>query len=451
MYGGVLKAVTLILAVLLAALFVLFFRPAVAPNAGIGHFLLLAMASVAVYFVLLRSARRLSLFGMHRSTLFVLVALAVTIRAVVLFGSDTSTLLSGDVYRYIFEGNMVMHGFNPYTTAPDSIKEPPMIDTTIFPHIRQPDQPTVFPPLSQYLFGVAWYIHNDSIHGFKLLSVLFELMTMLSIVVLIASRVKRRPHTSWSFLIYLFSPLVIIEFVMSSHVDILAMPFFVFSLVYLRRNKAARVGLMLGLAAMVKLFALFFAPVILFYFVGKDRWRFLLAMVATCLVLYLPFLLQCGTSVFGPLTACFTQWQFGGSFFPLLEMVAGGVVARVIAGLLFAAVILWAAIPGRKVLPDVFLRLFVVFGAFVILTPALFPWYLVWLVPFVVYYRNIPFLVLSGTVLLSYYGLSGFYHTGVWLEPWWIALLQYVPFYALLAWAGRKQWKKRQRLAAAVQ
>jgi len=437
------KPLPLLAASVMAVLFGLFFWPAPA-SFQVWRFVGLSLAAFVVYLLLLRFSKRLSLFGMNRSMLFLLVAAAVLIRLIVLFGSGDSTCLSGDVYRYIFEGNMVLHGYNPYTTAPEAMAATPLVDTTIFPRILQPAVPTVFPPLSQYIFGLAYLLHSDSIHGFKLISVLFELMTLLSLIVFVRRYVKRHPFKSWALLIYLFSPLVVIEFVMSSHVDILAMPFFVFGLVALRRNRPAVTGVMLAAAAMVKLFGLFFVPVLLFHFMGKDRWRFLGAFLLTGLLLYLPFMIRGGGGVVGSLGDCFTCWEFGGSVFPLLNGLIGGTAARVVSGLLFLAVIGWATLPGRKLVPDVYMRLFIVFGAFVILTPALFPWYLVWLLPFVVYYRNLPFLVLSGTVLLLYVSIGTTTQTFGLAQPWWLLPAVYVPFYALLARAAYRQWRKRR-------
>lgn len=428
------------LIILSLVLYALLFWP-VPDTGGTGWFLAVTVALVATYFAILRIARRASLFGRDRDILLWLAIGALLARMLVLFGADTATQISPEVYRYVWEGKLVAHGYNPYVLPPESAGGRAMADETFYPRCSQPELSSAHPPLAQFLFVAAYLLHNDSIHGFRLLSVLAELLTLLGLVILAAPVIERRPFWSWSILIYAFSPLVMLEFLLSNHVDILAMPFFVFGLISLRRDYAAPAGILLALTALVKLSALIFVPVILMHFVGRKKLYFLAGLLPPLVLLYVPFLPEAGSSILDNVLEHLLLPGFNSSAYALIELVAPSVEsARTIFGALLLAVVAAAAYPLRDRVPQVSRRLFIVAGAYVILTPSLFPWHLVWIMPFLVLFRNVPFLVLTGLTLPAAHALAA---GGNLVGAWWIRLLEYGPFYILLLYPMVRKYMPR--------
>jgi hypothetical protein len=106
--------------------------------------------------------------------------------------------------------------------------------------------------------------------------------------------------------------------------------------------------------------------------------------------------------------------------------------ARVALALLLAIVL--AGIAARGGDPDG--AVFASLGAFLIFSPTLHPWYLLWVLPFAAKRREPAFFYLSSAVPLSY-GLL--YPSGA-MTPTGIRVLQYAPFAVLLA---RTLWKGR--------
>ncbi|RME26950.1 MAG: DUF2029 domain-containing protein, partial [Candidatus Zixiibacteriota bacterium] len=339
-----------------------------------------------------------------------------------------------DVYRYVWEGKLVAHGGNPFVVSPQEMCDTDLADDTIYPRINHPWLPTIYPPLSQYLFMTAWFIGGDNLLGFKLLSFLFELLTAGAVLVMI-----RRFHLPpWTWFIWLFSPLVILEFLFSNHLDILALPFFVAAIIAFRDKRLFITGLLLGLAAGVKLFAFFVLPVLVFFTPGwKRRGLLTLTCVGTFLLLYIPFVWSAGTGLFGSLWEYLGSWQYNGSVFMLDKWLFGEHAARMISAVLFILVVLVLALWRREGAKPLW-RAFWVFGAYVMLTPSLFAWYLVWLVPFLVLFKVDAYLILTGTVFLSYHVLIGYYDTGKWSQYWWLQIAEYLPFYSALLWWGFK-------------
>jgi len=138
--------------------------------------------------------------------------------------------------------------------------------------------------------------------------------------------------------------------------------------------------------------------------------------------------------VLGSLRDYLAEWEYNASAYLLLKNLITAEIARPLVGLLFLG---WLAfLIVRKM--DIQKKLFGVYGGFIVLTTTLFPWYFVWIFPFILSHLSVAFLLLSSTILLSYNG-----HDHIGFEPWshihGMTLVIYAPFYALLAWGVLKR------------
>lgn len=389
-------------------------------------FMVLSQIALAIYLTLLFYLKKQSPKFMTGKRFGLLVGMAIVIRLIVAFGASDSTFLSDDIYRYVWEGKMVVHGYNPYVLSPNDMTETSMADSTIYPHINHADLPTIYSPLSQYIFATAWLIGGDSFVGFKVISFLFEILTLFALWVLI----RETKSPPWTLAIYLFSPLIIIEFFLSSHLDLLMLPFLITFMISLKRKGAIAAGICLALACLVKLTSLIFLPVPLIYFAGRNRWRFLASFLIVAIFLYLPFLKEAGSELFGSLWTYLRHWRYNGSVYQLLSIPLGFDTARSVCGALMITATV--AIALRKSAAQPLTAMFWIAGVYVILTPSLFSWYVTLLLPFLVIFRQPAFLVLTGTVMLSYHVFIAYFQGHGWHELWYMTCLEYAPFYGLL-------------------
>ena len=74
-----------------------------------------------------------------------------------------------------------------------------------------------------------------------------------------------------------------------------------------------------------------------------------------------------------------------------------------------------------------------------LLTPTLYPWYLCWIVPFLCFYPNRAWLYLTGAVGASYWVWVEYNATGNWDPGMSVLVIEYAPFFALLAWGALNQ------------
>ncbi|HET7433110.1 MAG TPA: hypothetical protein VFN10_00210, partial [Thermoanaerobaculia bacterium] len=62
--------------------------------------------------------------------------------------------LSGDVYRYVWDGKVLRHGVNPYRYAPDDARLASLRETW-HSRINHPEIRTIYPPVAEMLFIAA--------------------------------------------------------------------------------------------------------------------------------------------------------------------------------------------------------------------------------------------------------------------------------------------------------
>ena len=356
-------------------------------------------------------------------------------RAICFAGAGEQTYLSDDVYRYVWDGRLLHHGLNPFAIAPDDANYNPLVaplaDDYIYPKINHPSFPSIYPPVSQALFFLADTVSDSTVYGFKIVSLLFELLTLLTMATLL----KAYNLPRWYLLLYWLAPLPILEFSLSAHHDLLLLPFLTLVLLFQRRKQVVATALFLVLASLTKFIVALAIPALSLSFVGRDRLKFALTVIVTTALIYAPFWFWLEPrGLFGSLMDYLSQWQYNGSLYTLTErgisLVSehSATIARGFVSLLLGITIGVATVRFKDKVQAAYVCLL----AYTALTTTLFPWYLVVFFPFLLLYRGQAIMSLMALVWLSYWGLIGQLDTGFWYDNWWLRTLQYVPFYILL-------------------
>ncbi len=341
--------------------------------------------------------------------------------------------LSDDIYRYLWDGEVQLAGINPYRYAPAAI-ELSEIRTVYQGLINNPGVPTIYPPLAQLAF-LAIALAGGAILQAKLLWLGLDLGTawLLGRVASITGRSRRLTQ-----MLYLWSPLLVVEVAWSGHLEPLGL--FALVLVILLARAPISAGAATALAALTK-----FAPIVALPALTRRLGiRFLVGFVAMAALLYAPYLLA-GRSLFAGLTTYAEHWWFMKGPFTLLEAVLPGpMAARYAAGVLVLGVVAWTT--WQRYRPE--RALFWILGAGMILTPTLHPWYVLWMLPLAALRASRPWILMTGLSFLGYFGLGAFQDTGEWPQPVLIRLLLWVPFLVLLGLDAAKLWYERVPLPA---
>jgi hypothetical protein len=394
---------------------------------NVGLFLAVLAVAFAAYGVSLTALGGGS--GTVRSRRFLLFVFGVAaISRAVLIPSLPE--MSTDVFRYVWEGRVITHGFNPYSHSPDA-PELEFLRDRYYDDINHKNLATIYPPVSQAVFALAAWVRPGP-YALKLILALFDMGAVLMIFAIL----KLRSLDPAAIAVYAWNPLVIFESGHSGHVEPVGIFFLVLGLWLIARGRK-----LTGFAAMgMSLLAKYVSAVFLPFFLARKRYAPWVAVTALVAVAgFLPFL-GAGEGLFSSLKLYLTQWRFNGLAYRLSYSVLGNEqVARGLLASATAAVVVYNALRQT----DVVRYGYVVIGAGLLLAPVLYPWYAVWIVPFLCFYRNRAWILFTGLVCVSYWVWEIFPVTGRWELPWHLYALEYVPFYALLTYDALRGRRRR--------
>jgi hypothetical protein len=261
----------------------------------------------------------------------------------------------------------------------------------------------------------------------KAIFVLFDVGTILLLLVILRARGRPPIHA----VVYAWSPLVILETGHSGHMDAVGVFCLVLGFACLARGKQLPAYAALGGAFLAKYVTVLLLP----FFVVRRHWKGIAIAALVVAVGYVPFL-GAGPRLLDSLRVYGDSWWFNGPPFMALTGVLGDPVLcrRLLAGagLAFAVA---AAFRER----DLVRYAFLVLACSLLIAPTVYPWYLLWIIPFLCLYPSRAWIAFTGLVMLSYRVWDAYGATGAWVLPSAVLALEYVPFYALLAWEG---WRK---------
>jgi len=367
----------------------------------------LAVAGVA-YLLAIREFFQTPSYPRH--VIFACLALAALWQVPFLLMPPTS---QDDIHRYVWDGRMQRLGYNPYTAIPAD----PALATLHTPETRglnNPDVPSPYPVGAQLFFRAVTAIH-ESTFMFKVALVACDL-AIAFVLLDVLRRVGQGEH--W-VLAYAWHPLLATDVAGSGHIDILGVLLLLVSAAALARRWRAIAAVAFGLAVAVKFLPIVLTP--LYWRRVRLRDALLAALVVG--ILYVPFL-ERGRIPIGSLGIFVLRFRFNDPVFATLERVARPQIVAAIAVLLGLVTAVWLRRKHSKGSSDAWVW---PMAASLACAPVLYPWYLLWLVPFLRSASTLPLMVWTVSVLSTYFVWYLHAHGHPWQVPLWITVLEYGP------------------------
>jgi len=188
-------------------------------------------------------------------------------------------LPSDDVPRYIWEGRILMDGYNPYAIPPEDARLLSFRDET-YPVINHKDMPAIYPPLTHYIFALLSLV-THSTEGCRFFIWLMELAT----VFILLRWLKYLGLPRDRILIYALNPLVIIGISGQGHLDSIQIFFLIGGLYLYARGREGAGMTLVTLSGLVKFLGLFALP----FLIKRKTVKFIPLCMGIVLVFYLPF------------------------------------------------------------------------------------------------------------------------------------------------------------------
>lgn len=334
---------------------------------------------------------------------FVIVTVAVAARLVLLPVPPT---LSTDVYRYVWDARVAHAGIDPYLYAPWAAELEPLRDGEVFPRLNHPTWRTVYPPGAQAFFQIVYRVRPDSVLAMKAALGLAELIGLAAVFGLL--RASGRPVSQ--LVIYAWNPLVLFEVWGMGHLEGLVLPAVAGAAWAALRARYVTAGVLLGLGALVKLYPAALLP--LLPLAGwPAAWS---AFLVVALLGYAPAWIA-GTPAVGSLPRYVLEEYFNpGLLRAVLDVPA---LTLAVAGLW----VVFVSVTRRD--RTLSARAVLLIGVLTLLSPNIFPWYAVWLVPFLAVAPSPPWIAFTGSVLFAY----AFFLQQPWAVPPWARVVEFAP------------------------
>lgn len=352
---------------------------------------------------------------------FLAIALAAGFVArLILFASEP--ILEDDYQRYLWDGAVTASGYNPYALPPlavlegsvqGGLKELAADAGPVLSRINHKSLTTIYPPVAQATFAVAFLIEPWSLAAWRAVLLAFDFAT-LGLLILLLDAIGR--SRLWSAL-YWLNPVVLKEVFNSAHMEAVILPFVLLALLLTLRHRPLAASMALGLAAGAK-----FWPTLLLPLMLRNVWDEKARLAAAVLIFaslaalwVIPMLISPVADKTNGLLAYIDGWQINSALFPAIVSVLSALrkwmgfgpvdadhLARALVAILLLIVsvgVVWRKPEGAD---DLIFRASIIVGALVLLSPAVFPWYTLWMAQLLPFRPHRAFLLLTGLIPLYY-------------------------------------------------
>ena len=365
----------------------------------------------------------------------VFIGAAVVFRLIILFAVPN---LSDDFYRFLWDGNLLAGGENPFLHLPQwYIDHPeavvPGIDKFLFYKLNSQQYFTVYPPLLQASFWIASALAQDYFLIHVVLLKTFIFLAEVGSILFLIQLVKRFKLPANSVLVYALNPLVIVE-LSNLHFEAFMIFFLLGAVYFLASEKWLPSAVMFGCAVGAKIIPVMFLPFLIRRLGWKKSLGYFAVVGGVAMILFWPILNpEALLNFVASLKLYFAKFEYNASFYYFIRGVIGGWSNRIL-GVLFPVIVFFSIM--RMAQKEITLT-WITFAEHILFSITLYyllattvhPWYLTTFIAFAALTGYRYPLVWSGMITLTY---VTYIVPGQYVEQNWIIFLEYLTVFAFL-------------------
>lgn len=437
--------------------------------------LLLILASICLYGVFAYNLARtdhtnliaiyIVLFGLfikivnnNKNNFKLLVAIAIISRLVFLLAIPN---LSQDFYRFIWDGRMILQGFNPYLHTPASF-----IALGEYP-ISQAQQLVVgmqalnashysnYPPINQLLFTIANLISSSNILGSVIGLRLIIIAADIGTLYFGAKLLKRLELSQYKIFWFILNPFIVIELTGNLHFEGVMLFFLILSLYLLHKNKWQWSAVIFALSISTKLVPLLFLPLFVKWFrVKEDHTKidfkkliyFYLIIGVSTLVLFTPFFsMEFVNNYSKTVGLWFGDFEFNASIYYIARevgyLITGynqiAIIGKILPVIIFTSIWYIALTKQNQNFITLIKSMLIAFTVYLLLSTTVHPWYIASILLLSIFTNYKYPLIWSFIIIISYLA----YANADNIENLWIIGFEYLVVFTALFWDVLKQKK----------
>ncbi len=338
-----------------------------------------------------------------------------------------------DIHRYLWDGRVQRLGYNPYVVVPND----PAIAALHTPETRtlnNPYLPSPYPAGAELFFRAVTAIH-ESMFALKLAFVLCD----FAIVFILLDLLQSSGQGAHWVLAYAWNPLLAIEVAGSGHIDIVGVLLLLVSVAALGRRWRMVAAIAFGLSVAVKLLPIVLLPL----YWKRVRLRDAILAAVVVALLYVPFLNH-GRIPLGSLGTYVHSFRFNGPLFAVLEQMASPRLLAGGAALLGFLTAIWLRRTTSRWSPGAFAW---PMTASLLCAPVVYPWYLLWLLPFLRSASTVPIIIWTVSIIPTYYVWHLRAIGRPWVLPGWVMVVEYASVAVAAAIVGLRHYQKSRQPA----
>lgn len=386
-----------------------------------------------------------------------LAVLAFSFRLLFLFSIPN---LSQDFYRFLWDGRMILQGFNPYVHTPESFiingTSPVYQAQELYNGmgILNASHFTNYPPLNQLCFVIAGLFAGKSILGSVIVLRLMIIAADFGTLYFGKKLLHKLNIPVNTIFWFILNPFIIIELTGNLHFESVMIFFLIWSLYLFQVGKWRFSAVIFAFSISIKLIPLIFLPLFFnWFFNGKlsiKDWRlhslefknlffFYSLIIFITLILFIPFyslaFIQNYTQT---VILWFQDFEFNASLYYVARTIGYlfrgyneiGLIGKIFPVIIFLFVLYTTFFRKNKSIKELILSMFIVLSFYYFMSTTVHPWYIATLLILSLFTKYKFPLVWSFAAILSYLAYANSDNT----ENLWVISLEYILVYGFLIW-----------------
>jgi len=386
-----------------------------------------------------------------------LAVLAFSFRLLFLFSIPN---LSQDFYRFLWDGRMILQGFNPYVHTPESFiingTSPVYQAQELYNGmgILNASHFTNYPPLNQLCFVIAGLFAGKSILGSVIVLRLMIIAADFGTRYFGKKLLHKLNIPVNTIFWFILNPFIIIELTGNLHFESVMIFLLIWSLYLFQVGKWRFSAVIFAFSISIKLIPLIFLPLFFnWFFNGKlsiKDWRlhslefknlffFYSLIIFITLILFIPFyslaFIQNYTQT---VILWFQDFEFNASLYYVARTIGYlfrgyneiGLIGKIFPVIIFLFVLYTTFFRKNKSIKELILSMFIVLSFYYFMSTTVHPWYIATLLILSLFTKYKFPLVWSFAAILSYLAYANSDNT----ENLWVISLEYILVYGFLIW-----------------
>jgi len=369
-----------------------------------------------------------------------------------------------DFYRFIWDGRMILEGFNPYLHTVESF-----ISSGQFPVVQTQElregmgalnasHYTNYPPINQLCFVIAGLFAGKNIVGSVVVMRIIIIMADIGTLYFGKKLLERLNLPIHNIFWYILNPFIIIELTGNLHFEAVMIFFLIYSFYLLHIGRWKVAAIVFALSVSVKLIPLIFLPIFFQFFMRKDNIIlngntnttsfitrlmrliiFYLIIGIVIVILFLPFYSSTFITNYAETVGLwFQNFEFNASIYYVARELGYlyrgwneiAIIGKIIPIVILSFTLVITFLRKNKSSIEMITAMLLVLSFYYFASTTVHPWYIATLLLMSIFTRYKFPLVWSFIIIISYLAYANSNNT----ENLWIIGLEYLVVYSVFFW-----------------